>query len=408
MEVYKFGGASVATADNIKNVISIIKKEAPKNLIIVVSAMGKTTNYLEKVWQAHLKDENWLEQLLALQQDQFNLIDELFYANTYDIKDGIRKLFDGLIYFLNNNTINDESYIYDQLIVLGELTSSFILSRKLEESEVPNHFHYAKQLIRTDQSYREGKVDWKHTKQVVQATFTNGTYVTQGFVGGTSNNQNTTLGREGSDYSAAIFAYCLGAEKVTIWKDVEGVLNADPQLLNETVKIENLDYNQAVELTYYGAKVIHPKTIEPLKLANIPLCVRSYENTNNKGTIISNIKGELPPIFIQNKKQILLKFEAKGRFLNPKDMCDVLYLCKEAQLPIFFTDYSPTSIKISTNNQDFKLDLVKYNLPEDLKLVNEQFLDMAVYYGSLENTPSLKNVEYFKDNGTYRIALGNF
>lgn len=408
MKIFKFGGASIKDVAHINNVVSIIQQHQNEDLVIIVSAIGETTNYLETVWQAYLNKEDWQAKLAVLQKEQSALIDELFIVNPHDIKTSLSVFYDGLIQFLNANTIEDDSYLYDQIVSIGELTSSFILSWKLIRSEIENYFIYAKELVRTDSTYRAGKVNWETTQQQIKAQVGKGIYVTQGFLGGTENLQNTTLGREGSDFSAAIFANCLDAESVTIWKDVEGVFNADPRIITDTTLIKKLSYEQAILLTYYGAKVIHPKTILPLKEKNITLHVRSYNNLENEGTLISNEEADLPAMFIKNTEQKLLKFKPISGTFNPRKLSDILYLMKETQLPVFFIDYSPICIQVSTNNQAFKLAVLRSNLSDNLVISEEIEVEMGVYYENLENTPPMKNVIAMQDNGKFRLVIGEF
>lgn len=407
MKVFKFGGASVKDAAHILNVVSIIEKYKSDDLVIIVSAMGKTTNFLEEVWDLYLKGLSWKEALSSLKNDQHSIIDEIF-SNPAQIKSNLDAFYQLLIEFLEANNVKDGSYLYDQIISIGEITSSFILSSILNEKGIINEYLHAKSLVRTDLTFREGKVDWKITEEQICAKVKSGIYVTQGFVGGTENEQNTTLGREGSDYSAAIFAYCLNADSVTVWKDVNGILNADPRLVTDTELIEEMSYEQAILLTHYGAKVIHPKTIEPLKNKSIKLFVRSYNNLQNNGTCVSEKEGSLPAIFIKKEDQIVMKVIAEKRSLHPHDLSDILFLMKETQLAPYFIKYTPNELLVSCDNQQFKLEKLIKNLPASLKLEGIMPVEMGVYHAQLEGAPLISEIYFLQDDGNFRIILGKF
>ena len=280
VQVYKFGGASVKDAEGVKNLSKIISLNQDKHLLIVVSAMGKTTNALEKLTDAYVNQSNTVHQLFSdVKAYHEQILNDLF-EKSHPVFDEIANAFIEIDWILEDEPHPDYDFNYDQIVSVGELVSTKIISAYLNYRGLTNQWIDARSYINTDNTYREGLVDWDKTCKNIQSKLPvlleNQTIVTQGFIGGTSENFTTTLGREGSDYSAAIFGSCLRAESVTIWKDVPGVLNADPKLFNETHKYDALPYSEALEMTYYGATVIHPKTIKPLQNANIPLLVNLF------------------------------------------------------------------------------------------------------------------------------------
>ena len=317
VKVYKFGGASIATAEKMKNIASLLSSQQFEELVIVCSALGKTTNALEKVVDAHVnktgKAVNYLEEVKA---NHFAYCDELF-LNSTKVKEAISNHFVEVHWMIEDEVMDSYDYCYDQIVSVGELASSTMLSFFLQEQNLLNEWMDARGLIFTDNQFREATVNWTATENAIQQfvlpKLGQKIVVTQGFIGSTTDNETTTLGREGSDFSGAILANCLNAESLTIWKDVEGVLNADPRQNKETVKLPFLTYREAVEMTYYGAKVIHPKTIKPLQNKNIPLHVRPFTNYAEQGTIIQNDgKNEIPKaITIEKNNQALVQVFAK-------------------------------------------------------------------------------------------------
>ena len=276
INVFKFGGASVKDADGIKNLAKIIELNKDKQLLIVVSAMGKTTNALEDLTKAYADQKADVQQIFSnIKSFHQNILLQLFEDKNHPVYDEIENSFVEIDWILEDEPHDEFDFIYDQLVSMGELISTKIVNAYLNHVGIKSKWLDARSFIHTDNSYREGNVDWdktcksieKNVPQIIQGQVA----VTQGFIGGTSENFTTTLGREGSDYTAAIFAACLNAEAVTIWKDVPGVLNADPKLFPDTLKYEELSYREALEMTFYGATVIHPKTIKPLQNAKIPL-----------------------------------------------------------------------------------------------------------------------------------------
>ena len=312
MKVFKFGGASVKDAAAIKNVADILTKFSDEKLVIVISAMGKMTNALEEVVNAHAKQTGTARELYqGVKEYHYNIVRELFDAND-EIFTTLNDTFVEGEWVLDEAPNENYDYMYDQLICMGELASTRIVAAYLNKAGLPTQWLDARDVIITDNTYREGWVIWDKTKanaqKIMPPMLAKGGFVlTQGFIGSTTENFTTTLGREGSDYSAAIFSHCLDAAEMDIWKDVPGVLNADPRLFDNVIKLDRLSYKEAIEMTYYGASVIHPKTIKPLQNKSIPLYVKSFINPEGDGTeISSDTEDTYPPIVVVEKNQALL------------------------------------------------------------------------------------------------------
>ena len=318
MKIYKFGGASVKDAAGVRNVASIIAKEKNNDVLVVISAMGKSTNALETLVNAAFKNDKSASSILKDFIESHNqLLDELFEENSFIWTNEVRNLFLELECLIDNENLKDDyDFLYDQIVSFGELISTRIVSAYLLSQNIQNQWLDARNFIITDSRYRDAKVQWEETERVVtnrlKPLAAKNLIITQGFIGKGESGENTTLGREGSDYSAAIFGKLLGAESVTIWKDVAGVMNADPKKFDNTVLISELSYNDAIELAYYGASVIHPKTIQPLKAANIPLYVKSFLNIDQPGTKVSEFSKPLSVACkIHKSNQLMLEISTK-------------------------------------------------------------------------------------------------
>ncbi len=312
MQVFKFGGASLKDAAGVRNVANILQRYRDQSLLIVVSAMGKTTNALEAVVAAHYKQNGQAQALLdAVKEQHYALMRELFPPE-HEVFAAVNDTFVEAEWMLEEPPAENYDYTYDQIVCVGELVSSRIVAAYLNEVSLPTQWLDARDVIITDNTYREGWVLWDKTKpnalRIIPPMLERGGFVlTQGFIASSTENFTTTLGREGSDYSAAIFSFCLDAESMTIWKDVPGVLNADPRLFENTVKLDRLSYREAIEMTYYGAQVIHPKTIKPLQNKSISLYVKSFLDPEAPGTeISSDVEETYPPIVVVEKNQTLL------------------------------------------------------------------------------------------------------
>lgn len=322
MFVFKFGGASVRDAAAIRNLTQIVRRYAdhPNGLLLVVSAMGKTTNALEAAFR-HAYGGALEAALDALHESlsyHLTIAGELLPDPAHPAHSALRHLFEGVARMLEQvDPAADFDEQYDQVVSAGELAATSLLAHWLREEGLPAHWLDARKLVLTDRTWREGRVDWDTTERHIQAAVPpllaeQQVIVTQGFLGGTPDGRTTTLGREGSDYSAAIFAYCLGATGMTIWKDVPGLLNADPKIFTDTVLYPEISYQETIEMAYYGASVIHPKTIQPLAAKRIPLRVRSFKEPEAPGTLIHDCQHpRLAPAFICKPQQALISFETR-------------------------------------------------------------------------------------------------
>ena len=315
MKVFKFGGASINSIERIKNVATIIQSYTGEKLLVIISAMGKTTNALEKVAEVFFagnKDEA-LDLFYQIKKGHLDILHQLTPAPTTILND----LFTEVEWLLHDNPVRDYDYYYDQIVCCGELLSTAIISNYLNSIAIKNSWVDVRDIIRTDDNFRDATIDWAFTTQKVQEEIkpifaASNIVITQGFIGATDENESVTLGREGSDYSAAIFANMLNAELVTIWKDVEGVMNADPKIFPEAQFIPTLSYTELIEMAYYGAQVIHPKTIQPLQNKNIPLQVRCFLQPALPGTIITATPvHQLPPVIVVKNNQVLMQFSSK-------------------------------------------------------------------------------------------------
>lgn len=334
MKVFKFGGASVKDAAGVRNLAEIVRTQG-RSTVVVVSAMGKTTNALEEVVRAYINRQ------ADLLQDRLQTIRAYHDAIMNDLPGDfihVRQTFADLDAYLSQSPIAPYDEIYDQIVSLGEVLSTQVVAAHLAQTGLDVHWVDARQVVRTDATFREGRVDWDATaRQITEAITSNAISITQGFIGQTPDGRTTTLGREGSDYTAAIFAYCLNAESVTVWKDVPGVLNADPKYFDETVLLEKLTYQDAIELAYYGATVIHPKTIKPLQNKGIPLHVRSFVKPDAAGTAIGDFEQKLTiPSFIFKVNQVLIS-------LHPNDFSFIA----EDNLSRIFGRFAQAGVKIN-------------------------------------------------------------
>lgn len=317
MKIFKFGGASINSIDRFKNTGNIIKSFEGEKILIVVSAMGKTTNALESIVSAFFEG-NKEDALLLFQQLKNNHLEYLKYltvTNWKHAENELNNFFTEMEWLLHDKPVRSFDYYYDQIVSCGELLSSSILASYLMDEKQNSIWVDVRDIVRTDNNYRSANIDWQITQkrimESVMPLFDNhNIIITQGFIGCTDENENTTLGREGSDYSAAVFANILNADSVTIWKDVDAVMSADPKKFPNATAIHTLSYNEVIEMAYYGAQVIHPKTIKPLQNKKIPLLVKSFLNPDAIGTIINHeLCKNLPPIIVQKENQVLLQFK---------------------------------------------------------------------------------------------------
>ena len=310
MQILKFGGASVRDADGVRNLEKVLQSVGTEKTLIVISAMGKTTNALEKVIEHYFNSKHELQSSIQDVKKYHNgILLELFENESHEVFKVVTVLFRELSEFFDRNKSPDYSFVYDQTIGFGELISTTIVSYYLNHKGVKNKWLDVRELIKTNSYYRNAKVEWALTQsKISEAIDEKALHITQGFLGSDGNNFTTTLGREGSDYTAAIFAFCLNAKSVTIWKDVPGVLNADPRFFENPTLLDSLSYEEAIELSYYGASVIHPKTLQPLQQKEIPLYVKCFLKPKNKGTKVGKSLDLSPnvPCYILRKDQILI------------------------------------------------------------------------------------------------------
>ncbi len=374
MRIFKFGGASVKDAKGVKNLLRVLQHEGTENTLVVVSAMGKMTNAFEKVVHSYLYNSSALKQSIASIQDfHFTILNDLFEVND-EIHQEAHRLFESLQEFLIQNRSKEYDFIYDQVVSYGELLSTKIISSFLKNNKIQNEWLDIRNIIKTDSNYRKANVDWQETQRNCIKLKHQKLYITQGFISSDKKNNTTTLGREGSDYTAGILAYCLNAESVTIWKDVVGVLNADPRVFKDTTLLQELSYQEAIEMAFYGASVIHPKTIKPLENKRIPLLVRSFDELSNSGTRVSKsvpLKPEIP-CFIVKKNQILVSISANDfSFMVEENMSHIFQLLHNYKLKVNVIQNSAISFSVClednfSNFENFYQELhpaftVKYN-----------------------------------------------
>ena len=334
MKVFKFGGASVNSVERIQNIPNILQQYKNQNLVIIISAMGKTTNALEKVAEAFYNNNqtNALELFNVVKRQHLNTAKYLLLTNYNACITQLTDFFTEIEWLLHDKPVKEFDYYYDQIVCIGELLSTAIISHYLNEVNITNTWLDVRDIIKTDNNFRDANVDFLKTseaaKQQIKFNSTSSIYLTQGFIGCTDENESTTLGREGSDYTASIFANLLNAENLTIWKDVEGVMNADPKAFPDAILINELNFNEVIEMAYYGAQVIHPKTIKPLQNKNIPLHVKCFLNSNLPGTIIHNkqIKN-LPSIIVIKKNQTLIHLSSIDFSFVGEEPMSILYNC---------------------------------------------------------------------------------
>lgn len=402
MQVFKFGGASVKDAEGVKNLANIVKKYPANNLLIVISAMGKMTNKLEELTWAHVAGELKAHQLFEeVKAYHFQIIDALFDDHQNPVYDDVANTFVEIEWLLEEEASDSADYLYDQIVSIGELVSTKIVAAYLNQAGIFSIWADARNYIKTDNNYREANVNWEKTEQEIQKhlpTYLHqGIVVTQGFIGGTSENFTSTLGREGSDYSAAIFCACLNATSMTIWKDVPGVLNADPKWFDETEKIPELSYHDAIELTYYGATVIHPKTIKPIQNKNIPLYVRSFLQPDVEGTAITGIATPLPvPSFIFKVDQVLISIFPKDfSFIIEENLSHIFNILHKNKVKVNTMLNSAISFSVSVDNDDIKVKQLIEDLSETFKVKYNKGLELVTirYY----NQQTIDRVTVAKD-----------
>ena len=378
MKIFKFGGASVKDADSVKNVLRVLSIQGFERCLIVVSAMGKTTNALERVVEFYFNKSDYQQEIDKIKEEHIQIAKGLFDENHYVFSE-IKLFFDDIESFLRRNKSPNYNFVYDQVVTCGEMISSKILSVYLSDNEMGNQWLDARDFIKTDTNYREGVVNWEDTEKNISQLDKAKTYVTQGFIGSDENNFTVSLGREGSDYSAAIFAYCLDAKDMTIWKDVPGVMTGDPRKFENVELLSNISYEEAIEMAYYGASVIHPKTLQPLKQKSIPFFVKSFINPEKAGTKIGiSTENQLLESYILKENQVLMRIATR----------DFSFIAED-HISFIFRELAKRNIKVSLmQNSAISLALCledKFNNVDELEAELEQDF----------NTEIVENVSLF-------------
>ncbi|MGC4128496.1 MAG: aspartate kinase [Bergeyella sp.] len=378
MKVFKFGGASVKDAKGVKNVAAVLETQGFEDCLLVVSAMGKTTNALEKVVEYYFKKEDYQSELASVKKNHIDIAKGLF-KDEHPVFSEISLFFDDIDSFLRRNKSPNYNFVYDQVVSSGEMISSKILSEYLNDIQFFNQWLDARDYIKTDNSYREGVVSWKKTEENISTLNKNVCYVTQGFIGSDENNFTVTLGREGSDYTAAIFAYCMNADAMTIWKDVPGVMTGDPRKFEDVKLLSNISYEEAIEMAYYGASVIHPKTLQPLMQKQIPFFVKSFVEPKEPGTKVSvTDKNQQEESYILKENQVLMRIATR----------DFSFIAEE-HLSLIFNELAKNKIKISLmQNSAISLALCLEDKYNNIDVLNEEL-------SKTFNTEVTKNVSLF-------------
>lgn len=398
MKVFKFGGASINSIERIENVAKIIQDHQGEKLLIIISAMGKITNALEKVAAAFYSGDKVTALALfqAVKQEHIDLADQLIHHQPAAMAD----IFTEVEWLLHDKPVRDYDYYYDQVVCCGELLSTAIISDYLNSINTKNQWIDVRDILRTDDNFRDANIDWNFSQQKVQDIIlpifqTTDIIITQGFIGATDENESTTLGREGSDYTAAVFANMLNAESQTIWKDVEGVMNADPKHFTDAQFISGLSYAEVIEMAYYGAQVIHPKTIKPLQNKSIPLHVRCFLKPALAGTIISSQPvHNLPPVIVVKNNQVLMQLSSRDFSFIEDELA--------GKLQQLFTQ-----IKISPNlTQNGAINLLccfddKPEKIEKLALAASEFFDVQI-----EKNCTLLTIRHYNEAIIEKLTAG--
>lgn len=388
MRVFKFGGASVKDADAIRNVADILRQYVGTPLVVVISALGKTTNALEAVVDAHIQQTGKAAGLLQTVCDQHLSISRQLIADEQDpLYSHIAQLCGGVVAMLGRRPQATYGFVYDQIVSLGELLSTRIVSAYLQTQGIDNDWIDVRLLLRTDNTYREGQIQWKQSQQQVKTLVAPiveqlKMVITQGFLGGTIEGFTTTLGREGSDYTAAVFANMLDADNMTVWKDVPGILNADPRLMPNAIKIAQLSYYEAIEMTYYGAHVIHPKTIKPLQNKGIPLHVRSFVQPDQDGTVVSkdadNLDTILPPVIVVKANQLLLSVVSKDfSFMAEENLSRIYEIFARHRIKTNLTQNAAISFSACIDNTPNRIKELLDELEEDYSVKSNAGLSLV-------------------------------
>ncbi len=363
MKIFKFGGASVKDAEGVKNVALVLESQGFDNCMLVVSAMGKTTNALEKVVENYFAKQDYQTEIEKVKQLHLEISNGLFNGN-HPVFAEISLFFDDIESFLRRNKSPNYNFVYDQVVSCGEMISSKILSEYLNDIQFKNTWLDARDYLKTDSNYREGNINWEETQKNISALNIKQSYVTQGFIGSEANNFTVTLGREGSDYSAAIFAYCLNAEAMTIWKDVPGVMTGDPRKFENVNLLSNISYEEAIEMAYYGASVIHPKTLQPLKQKNIPFYVKSFLEPKRPGTKVGNAsENQQEESYILKENQQLMRIATRDfSFIAEEHLSQIFAKLAQYKIKISLMQNSAISLALCLEDKYGNIDELNLEL----------------------------------------------
>lgn len=393
--VLKFGGASIRDSSKIENVFSILSSYKNEKIVIIFSAIANVTNLLEELVDLHLmNDLRKQHKLVEIHQIHLNIVKDLFEKN-HSIYNKLNNLIDELRVIIDKKPESGYSFIYDQIVSYGELMSTKILNDYLNLRKFNCILLDARDLVKTDSKYQNAKIDWSSTKKNIKKIKLDSPIITQGFIGSNTSNQTTTLGREGSDFTAAIFANILNADEVIIWKDVNGVLNADPRYFNDTILLSNLSYSEAIELAFYGAKVIHPRTIQPLQEKRIPLSVRSFININEPGTVIGEIKNNKPiTSYIVKENQVLISIsDINLSFIVEEHLSWIFSVLSKYDISVNLMQNSAVSFSVCVDNKKNKV----------LDLVTELSTKFKVYYN---NKVKLFTIRHYSEDSINKVIDG--
>ena len=373
MKIYKFGGASLKDANAIENLFKILQKRDYEKALVVVSAIGKTTNALELVVRNYFENKNELQYSINRVVSFHNeILLKLFINENHEIYNDVKTIFENLKGFLNRNKSPDYSFVYDQIVSNGELLSTKIINAYLNYKGIASNWVDSRDLIKTDSNYRDSDLIWNITQKNISNQIDKRILnITQGFIASDENNFNTTLGREGSDYSAAIYAYCLNADSLTIWKDVSGFLNADPKVFENPILLECISYEEAIELAFYGATVIHPKTLQPLQKKEIPLYVKSFLNPDAQGTKVSRgikIKPEIPCFIVKRNLHLLKLSSLDFSFIVEENISEIFQVLHKNKMKVDLIQNSAISFSVCVYDKFNRLDELLSNLKAVFKV----------------------------------------
>lgn len=396
MKIFKFGGASVKDAESVKNVAMVLKSQGFEQCLLVISAMGKTTNALENVVALYFKKEDYQTEIENIKIKHIDIAEGLF-SKDHSVFEEINIFFDDISSFLRRTKSPNYNFVYDQVVSCGEMISTKIVSEYLNTIGFTNLWLDARDYIKTDDSYRDGVVNWKGTEELISTLNPVMNYVTQGFIGSDANNFTVTLGREGSDYSAAIFAYCLNATAMTIWKDVPGVMTGDPRKFDNVTLLSHISYEEAIEMAYYGASVIHPKTLQPLKQKNIPFFVKSFVDPTKAGTKVGiSEENQQEESYILKENQILLKISTRDfSFIAEDHMSLIFGYLSKYKIKVSLMQNSAISLALCLEDKFLKIE----ELNEELQKVFKTEVIKNVSLFTVRNA-KLDNIDHFYENRT--------